>query len=111
MKGLKITNIVLLSLLAVAQFFAIYFIVPVFQLVVNKESAAGFAILALLPMFLLFTAAVFVLSIILSATTKKLKNLIISNGQSPNFFIKMSGWIGWIFLLINIVSFVLLYIV
>lgn len=109
MKGLKITNIVLLSLLAVAQFFAIYFIVPVFQIIVNKETAAGLAILALLPMFLIFVAVVFVLSIILSATTKKLKNLIISNEQSPNFFIKMSGWIGWIFLLIDICLFISLY--
>lgn len=111
MKGLKITNIILLSLVAVAEFFALYFILPAISFIVGKETTAALAILALLPMFLIFTAIVFILSIILTITTKKLKNAIISNQQTPNFFIKMSGWIGWVFLLINVILFVCIYII
>ena len=110
MKGLKITNYILLSLSIIAQFFAIYFIIPTISLIINGKGLEGLAIIAILPLFFICCFLVFVFAIILSITAKKLKNKLIENQQTPNFFDKFMGYIGWIFLLIDICFFISLYI-
>ncbi|MBQ9792521.1 MAG: hypothetical protein IJW32_02080 [Clostridia bacterium] len=111
MKGLKITNIILLCLSILTEIISLTFIFPVFSALIHNNGGQILAsLLALLPMFILTSIVILIFAIILTITSKKWKSAIVANQQSTKFFVKMCGWLSWVFLFINILLFASIYI-
>ena len=108
--GLRIANIILLCIVVAAEVFALIYYIPTVQALFAKD-LSGLAILGVLPIYILITAGIFVLSIVMSIIAKAWKKYMLRIQQSPNFLDKLMGYIGWIFILINILGFLMLYII
>lgn len=109
-KGLKIANIVLLCILVAAEVLALIYYIPGIKALLAKDLSA-LAIIAILPIYFLVTCGIFVLSIVMSILAKAWKKQLIKNQQSPTFFDKFLGCVGWLVVVLNVVGFLILYII
>ena len=108
--GLKIANIVLLCIIAAAEVLALIYYIPTIQSLIAKDISA-LAILAVLPMYILVTFGIIIVSIVMSILAKAWKKQLIKNQQAPTFFDKFLGYVGWLVVVLNIVGFLILYII
>lgn len=108
--GLKIANIILLCLVVAAEVLALIYYIPTIQSLIAKDISA-LAILAVLPMYILVTFGIIIVSIVMSILAKAWKKQLIKNQQSPTFFDKFLGRVGWLVVVLNVVGFLILYII
>ena len=108
--SLRIVNIFFLCLVCIAEIFALIFYTQTIQVSLAKDLSV-LAILALLPMYVLITFAIFILAIIMSIIAKSSKKQMAKKQQRITFFDKFMGYFGWIIILINVVCFFMLYII
>lgn len=108
--GLRIANIILLCIVLAAEVFALIYYIPAVQALFAKDLSA-LAILGVLPIYFLITCGILVVSIVMSIIAKSWKKYLLRMQQSPNFLDKLMGFIGWIFVVLNVLGFLALYII
>ena len=112
MKGLKIVNIILFTIICAIEIFVLYYFFSSLVIMISG-SAIGVvaAILACLPMIIILSSFIFVLSIILTVTTKTRIKKLEEIGTTVFRFYKTLIILSWCLLLFNIIGFAILLVV
>lgn len=111
MKGLRITNIILFALICAAQAFAIYVIIACLIPLISGNAGGLLAVfLALVPIYMLVIAGIFILTIVLTITTKTLTKKLQGQELSPNKFDKLCKILPWIFVIFDLIMLVVIFI-
>ena len=107
-KKYKTTNIVLFVIALLVQIYNVVMYVDTLK-VINSGTTDALAIIALLPLFIIGTVILFVLSVIMLVVCKRATKLF-SDTSAPKI-IKILTWIAWAFVIIDVILFILLYII
>lgn len=112
MKGLKIFNIILFSLICALEVALVYiFAESLIMILSNNVGEMLISILFFFPYFLLLVGILFVLAIIITITTKvRIKKLSEQNLERTKFD-KICTVLPWVFLIINVVLYALFFII
>lgn len=112
MKGLKIVNIILFTIICAIEIFVLYYFFSSLAIMISG-SAVGVvaAILACLPMIIVLSGSIFVLAIILTITTKARIRKIEESGLPALKSDKILMMMPWFFLMFNILGFAILIII
>ncbi len=112
MKGLKVFNIILFSVICAVEIFVLYYFFS-FLIMLISGSVAGIvaAILACLPMIVILSGAIIVLSIILTITSKTRIRKLEENNVISSKLDKCLMTLPWYFLMFNVFGFAILVIV
>lgn len=106
MKGLKITNIILLSLICLLQAYMLYLGVEMIIGVFSPESTAMLGVaLGLIPVFILSIACLVFLTILITITTIVLNKKLATNNLPKTKFEKLCQILPWIFVVFDIALF------
>ena len=109
MKKLRITNYILFALSAIIEVISIITFVNTLKLVMS-DSIAVIAIIATIPVYVLATVAIFILAIITSIIYKSLIKKLNEQQLPISKTDKIFKILPWVFVLINIILFISLYI-
>lgn len=109
MKGLKITSIILFSIICLAQVFTLYLGASTILGLESGELGKALAsALALLPLFLLCILGIFIFNIAYSIIARLYKKKLISNSLLPSKLTKTFNIIVWSLFAVDIVTFIII---
>lgn len=109
-KSLKIANIIVFILTCLLEIYAIWCYGLTIKALLAKD-LSGLAIIATLPTFMIVTLIIAVLSIVMTVLANKWKKYVTRFSQPVMFFDKLLRYIGWIYVLVNILCFIIILIV
>ena len=112
MKGLRITNIILLSLICLLQAYMLYLGIEMIIGVFSPESTAMLGVaLGLIPVFILMIACLAFLTILITITTTILNKKLAANELPKTKFEKACKILPWAFLLFDAALFLFVIII
>lgn len=112
MKGLKITNIILLSLICFLEAYMLYIGVEMILGVFSPESTAMLGVaLGLIPVYILSFIGLALLTIFITITTSILNKKLAANNLPKTKFEKLCKILPWIFVLVDSIVFLFVIIV
>ncbi|MBQ3048212.1 MAG: hypothetical protein IJD48_04290 [Clostridia bacterium] len=111
MKGLKITNIILFSVVCIIQAYITYLAVPMLSAILSGDGGAVFgAVLGIFPLYLITVAVLIIFAVILTITSKAYNNKLIKNELPKSKFATICKALIWVFVLIDLVIILTVYV-
>jgi len=105
-KSLKVANIIVFIITCLFEIYAIWCYGLSIKALLTKDLSA-LAIIATLPTFMIVTLIITALSIVMTVLANKWKKYVTKFSQPVVFFDKLLRYIGWIYVLINILCFLI----
>lgn len=109
-KNRKIFDIILFIIVVAIEIYCLLTFAECIKLL-NTESMSALAIIALLPLYIIGTAIILILTIIITILTKKITKTLQANNLATPKYIKIINILSWVIILVNIALYFSLYII